>query len=451
MTEKTSRILGVALVVAAVAVVAAVWLNREPAPLPEDHAQILPSAQFDDAAEAVDYYRARLRRNPDSAEIRVRLAQALLQLADEEGRETELIPEATERLAEALEINPDHYYGRTIQASLLNKLHRFEDARDLSQELIAEYPQHAYVHGTLVDALVELGEYDAAVRASDRLQALKPGLPAYSRASYLRELHGDTDGAIAAMEMAANAEPRGHGTRAWALYQLGNLYLGEAKPDTAASIFTGILGERPNFAPAITGLGHVALVRGETDEAIRLLEESRALRPMEATDEVLVEAYTAAGDERKAEAAAQRVHASLRAVREMGEIVDMEEADFLADRGEDLDRALKMAKEQVERRPGHLHANETYAWALLKTGRAREAVPYIERAMRLDTGDAMVHYRAARVYEGAGQSGEAARHLRIALDGNLGVESPSAAAEARTLLASLGGTGTRVQATSAAR
>ena len=449
MTERTSRILGVALVVAAIAVVAAVWLNRDPGPLGKDHMQIAPSARFENAAEAVDYYRAQLRRNPDSAEIRVRLAQALIQLAEEDGRETELIPEATERLAEALEIEPDHYYGQTIQASLYNKLHRFEDARDLSQKLLAQYPEHAYVHGTLIDALVELGEYDQAVEASDRLQSLRPGLPAYSRASYLRELHGDTEGAIEAMELAANADPRGHATRAWALYQLGNLYLGQAKPDTAASIFTGILSERPNFAPALTGLGHIALVRGDADEAVRLLEESRALRPMEVTDEVLVEAYTAAGDERKAEAAAQRVHRSLQAVREMGEIVDMEEADFLADRDEDLPRALRMAKEQVERRPGHLHANETYAWTLYKTGKAREAVPYIERAMRLGTGDAMVHYRAARIYQAAGQGGEAARHLRLALDGNLGVESPSAEAEARTLLASMGSA--PVQATSVSR
>lgn len=449
MTERTSRILGVALVVAAVVAVAAVWLNREPAPLPEDHAQVFPSAQFQNAAEAVDYYRAQLRRTPDSAETRVRLAQALIQLAEEEGRETELIPEASERLAEALEIDPNHYYGQTVQASLYNKLHRFEDARDLSRKLLSQYPKHAYVHGVLVDALVELGEYDEAVAASDQLQALRPGLPAYSRASYLRELHGDTEGAIEAMEMAANADPVGQGTRAWALYQLGNLYLGEAKADTAASIFQGILTERPDFAPALTGLGHVALVKGNPDEAVRLLEESRALRPMEVTDEVLVEAYTAAGSERKAEAAAKRVVQALHAARQMGEIVDMEEADFLADRGEDLDRALTMARQEVRRRPGHLHANETYAWTLYKTGNAREAIPYIERAMRLGTGDAMVHYRAARIYEGAGQGGEAARHLRLALDGNLGVESPSAATEARTLLASMDRT--RVQATSMAR
>ena len=450
MTSRTARLLAVGLVLAAVGAVAFLWLDREPAPLPEDHAQVAPGDRFADAEEAVDYYRALLRREPDAVEARVRLAHALLQLGDERGTQTETIPEAEELLAEAVEMDPGHYYARTLQASLLNTLHRFEDARDLSRELLAEYPHHAYVHGTLIDALVELGEYDEAVRVSDELQALKPGLPAYSRASYIRELHGDAEGAIQAMRLAADAAPTGRPERAWALYHLASLYLGEAKADTAAYLYTGILEESPDFAPALAGLGHVALVKGDADEAVRQLEEARSLRPLEMIDELLVEAYLAAGDEAKAEAAAERVHEALLAARDMGEIVDMEEADFLADQGRDLDRVLRMAKEQQARRPGHLHANETYAWALHHVGRSAEAVPYIERAMRLDTGDAMVHYRAARIYEGAGQTAEAARHLRIALDGNLHVESPSTAAEAQTLMASLD-TGAPIRATSATR
>ena len=117
--------------------------------------------------------------------------------------------------------------------------------------------------------LVELGEYDEAVEVSDRLQGLKPGLPAYSRASYIRELYGDTPGAIDAMRLAADAGASGRPERAWALYQLGSLYLGDAKPDTAAFIYQGILEERPGFAPALAGLGHVALVRGDAAEAVR--------------------------------------------------------------------------------------------------------------------------------------------------------------------------------------
>ena len=435
MSSRTALLLAVALVVGAIAVVFAMRSSGEEPELPRDHAQIAPGATFDDAEGAVDYYRALLRREPESVDARVRLAHALTQLGNERGTQTETIPEARTLLEEALERKPEDLHALSLHASLLNVLHQFEAGRDVSRKILAAYPQNAYAHGTLIDALVELGEYDEAVRVSDALQALKPGLPAYSRASYIRELYGDTEGAIAAMRLAADAAPGGRSERAWALHNLANLYLGDAKPDTAAFIYTGILEERPDFAPALAGLGHVALVKGDAQEAVRLLEESRGLMPLESTDELLVEAYAAAGDEAKSREAADRVHKALLAAREMGEVVDMEEADFLLDQGRDLERSLTMAKAQQERRPGHLHANETYAWALMHNGRAGEAVPYIERAMRLDTGDAMVHFRAARIYQAAGEPAKAAEHFRTALAGNLGVESPSAAKEARQLLA----------------
>ena len=68
---------------------------------------------------------------------------------------------------------------------------------------------------------------------------------------------------------------------------------------------------------------------------------------------------------------------------------------------------------------------------------AEEAVFYIEQAMRLNTGDAMVHYRAARIYEAAGQPADAAEHLQLALDAHLRIEGPSAAQDAEALLAGL--------------
>ena len=442
MAPSTSRlplVLGVAAVLlAGVAVV--IWTQRaDPGalPLPPDRSAAGPGSEFVNAEASEAYYREQLRRQPDDVEARVRLAHVLLQRADATGDEFALVPEARTLLDEALDRDPEHYYARTLKAQLLNKLHDFEAARDLSRELLAEYPAHAFVHGTLVDALVELGAYDEAIAVSDSMLALRPGLPAYSRASYLRELHGDTDGAIEAMRLAANAEPSGRPTRAWALLKLGELYLGDAKPDTAAFIFEGILEEVPDFAPALAALGHVALVRGDARGAVRQLEEARTLRPGGATDELLVEAYLAVGDEAKAAEAAGRVHKDLVKARAMGENVDMEEADFLADQGRDLDRVLRLAREQQARRPGHMHANETLAWALHKTGDSQAGVPFIERAMRLDTGDAMVLFRAAEIYRGAGDRAKATALYRAALGGNVGVESPSAEREARQALAAL--------------
>ena len=444
MTVRTLRLATLGTVVIAAIAAGGIWKSRALiADLPPDLDQVAPSAEFTNAAASADYYRARVRRDPTDIEARVRLAQVLVQLASATGREAEYIPEARENLDRALAQDSTHYYALTLQASLLNTLHQFEGARDLSQRLLRRFPAHSYTHGTLVDALVELGEYDEATLVSDRMQALRPGLPAYSRASYLRELHGDTDGAIAAMRMAADAEPGGRLGRAWALLHLGNLYLGQAKADTAAFIYTGILEERPTFAPAVAALGHVALVKGDAAGAVRRLEEARAMAPSEATDELLVQAYTALGDEDKAAEAEARVLAGFAAFREAGEIVDMEEADYLADHDRDLGRALQMAATQVRRRPGHLHANETYAWALFKNGRAREAVPFIRRAMRLGTGDAMVHYRAGRIYEAAGQRPAAAEQYRLALAAHVGIESPEAAADARRRLGGTGPTVTR--------
>ena len=57
----------------------------------------------------------------------------------------------------------------------------------------------------IADAQIELGRYGAAERSIQRLVDAKPGLAAYSRASYYRELSGDTAGAIEAMRLAASA------------------------------------------------------------------------------------------------------------------------------------------------------------------------------------------------------------------------------------------------------
>ena len=57
----------------------------------------------------------------------------------------------------------------------------------------------------LIDASVELGRYDEAETHLSDLLALRPGSAALSRLSYLRELHGDLDGARLAMLQAEQA------------------------------------------------------------------------------------------------------------------------------------------------------------------------------------------------------------------------------------------------------
>ncbi len=80
--------------------------------------------------------------------------------------------------------------------------HDFDDALRLGLAAHASDPFSADPLAVVVDAEVELGEYEAAANHLQQMLDLRPGLAALSRTSYLRELHGDLEGAIEAMEQA---------------------------------------------------------------------------------------------------------------------------------------------------------------------------------------------------------------------------------------------------------
>lgn len=384
-------------------------------------------AWTNNGVHAIQNMEARLRMAPENVGVRVRLTSAYLKEAQQSLQGAHYLPKAQREIDKILTQDDENFDALALQASLYNLLHQFEKARDIAEGLITRSPQTAYVYGILVDALVELGEYEEAVRRCDEMLQLRPGLSSYSRAAYLRELHGDTEGAIEAMTLAAEAGVIGEIDRSWALYQLGQLYLGMNNLEAADAIFEGILDETPYYAYAIGGKAQVLMQQEKFEEAIDLFEEAYALVPADAFLEGSIEALQMLGHEKLVADYEKQLQQSYLDAAAMGENVRMEYADFMADMGWELDKALEMASQEYQRRPNHLHALETYAWTLHKNGRSKEAIPVIEKAMRLDTGDAMVFFRAGTIYMAAGQQEQAKQYFRAAMDANLQIESPSSA------------------------
>lgn len=395
---------------------------------------IHPASTVLNAGTSIKYYEDRLRKAPGDASSQLALAQLYLQHARATHQEALYLPKADELLSQVISRSPDHYQALALKASMYNVLHQFEKARDITETLISRESDHAYVYGILVDALVELGEYEAAVQACDKMSSLRPGIASYARAAYLRELHGDTAGAIKAMELAASSGVAGDENRSWALYQLGQLYLGQNDIDAAEALFNGILDEHPGYAYAIGGLAQVNLQRGDYGEALSMFDRAYASLPGDAFLEGKLEVYTIMQHEEGIAQLSVQLERSLKDAEAMGENVRMEYADYLADQNRDLNTALELAEAEYNRRPGHLHALETYAWALHKMGRSDEAIPYIEQAMRLETGDAMVHFRAGHIYSAAGRLSEAKHNFEAAIEGHLHIESISSAKEVKEQL-----------------
>jgi tetratricopeptide (TPR) repeat protein len=83
--------------------------------------------------------------------------------------------------------------------------HLFATAVDSSQRLIKISPADPWNWGTLGDAYIEMGEYDKAAEAYQKMIALRPDLASYNRAAHFHFLYNDVPGAIAIMKQAIEA------------------------------------------------------------------------------------------------------------------------------------------------------------------------------------------------------------------------------------------------------
>ncbi|NUO78781.1 tetratricopeptide repeat protein [candidate division KSB1 bacterium] len=373
------------------------------------------SAEFLNTKHAFEYYRDEIRKKPETVKNYVQLAQLFMQEARITGRHHEYIPKVQSLLSEALARAPKDLEALITKASLLMTLHKFEDAKALVEQAVARAPYHAMAYGVLADALVELGDYEQAVVMCDKMLSVRPDLRSYSRAAYLRELHGDLEGAQQVMKLACDAGVSGHENRAWTLYQLGKLYFAEGRLDTATFIFNGILAERPDYAYAQSGLAQINLARKNYAEAIATLKQLYRDTPDHAFLEQLVEACHLAGETAEAEKMTKLALEAYAQHEQDGWEVNLEYARFCTSYDLNLPEALQRAQREYERRPNNIDVLEVYASALYKNGQPEKAEPFIKQALRLQTPRASLYFHAGMIAYQLGKHDEAQAHLQQAL------------------------------------
>lgn len=160
------------------------------------------------------------------------------------------------------------FQAYSLKSAVLLNMHQFKDALDVAQKGVALSNYNSGIYGALVDANVELGNYDMAVADCDKMLGIRPDLRSYSRASYLRQIYGDNRGAIDAMKMAVDAGVPGAESTEWARITLGDLYLNIGNPDSANFQYRSSLVYRPNYPYAMIGMAKVSKAKKNYDEAI---------------------------------------------------------------------------------------------------------------------------------------------------------------------------------------
>lgn len=357
----------------------------------------------DRLAVTVKEMTARLALQPDNAAAVVRLAEVLLRLQrinqdDRSGRA------AIERLDAFLSRHPHHYEAARLKASALVSQHRFTEAIAHANRLIARDPRDAWNYGVLGDAYLELGDYEQAFAAFDRMGALQPGPPAYARVSYALELKGDLQGALEYMQRAADGTtPNDAESQAWHFSQLGTLYLQQGLRASATREFERALATFPHYPAAIEGLARVRVAGGELKAARTLYREQFARTPATHLAAAVGDLSTVLGDAADARRYHEMAEQIERGIWAGGQRQPQVMSRLLSERGRDLATALSLGEEAAARQRD-IFTMDTVAWAYFKSGRLDEAVRNSTAALRTGSRDARLLYHAAEIRYASGDA-----------------------------------------------
>ena len=300
--------------------------------------------------------------------------------------------------------------GLLLTAHVLQNLHEFAASEKIARRLVSARGS-ALDHGVLGDACLEQGKLDAATTAYQAMADRRPGPAAYNRIAHLRWLRGDAQGAA---ELFARA--------------LRSM----SAQDTLGLSYT-----RTQLARAVVGLGHPEIAKKLLDHELSARSKSGPKTATQADSNpaalLLAGLIEFEGDR---EGAAEKLRAAALscslpeflwgasdAARAVGDLAGAKVWDerllargaiddprttalFLATRGIDVDRAIELAKAELETRKD-VHSYDALAWALFASGDVAGAREPMSLALREGTPDPRILLHGAAIAHAAGIESEA--------------------------------------------
>ena len=267
-------------------------------------------------------------------------------------------------------------------ASVQLSQHDFRNALQSAQEAIKINPYNAQIYGALTDAYVELGDYENAVKAADKMISIRPDLRSYSRVSYLREIHGDVNGSIEAMKMAANAGYPGYEQTAWTRLTLGKLLKTYDKLEEAAYQYQIALQQRPDYPFALAALAELEVNKGENSEAERLLKEACEIIPEFGFYVELADLYAQTDRKKESNLILAEIWTMLEDDVKSGHNMNLEYADLHLNLTRNYEEALSYAQQEFAKRPKNIDVNKILAEIYLQKNEIQKARIHINEASR---------------------------------------------------------------------
>ncbi|MBK8448885.1 MAG: tetratricopeptide repeat protein [Saprospiraceae bacterium] len=330
-----------------------------------------------------------LTKDASKIDALIQLTNLFIAEARVTGEHGHYYPAAMTTITQALNqknISKDQkFMALSAKASIELSLHNFKEGLKIAQEAITLNPYNAQIYGALVDAYVELGQYDKAIETVDKMVSIRPDLRSYSRVSYLREIYGLPDESIKAMQMAVEAGSPGSEEKSWAALQLAQLCLRYDKVKEAESILVQLLSERPDYPFGKAALADVYLKQNKIAEAEKELKEACLIIPEVGFYVQLAEIYKKEERKNEFDEKIKEIMEMLEDDMKHGHNMSLEYAAIYTDLLENPDKALEYIQQDQTLRPDNIDINRRLAKIYMLKKDKLKAQEFIQKAEKTNS------------------------------------------------------------------
>lgn len=384
------------------------------------HNEISKEVRESPADSLIEFYTFKIKEDPDDYYNYTKLGASYIQKGREVGG-IEPYLQAGKTLKKSIELYPDGYAAYVYLGQVSSYTHNFHKTIEYARKAIELKPEKSIPYGVLGDAYIELGMYEDAERAYLTASMIAPGFFSGTRTAQIRDLKGDTKGAIELMNSSiqlASRQSLPEENIAWAKVMLGSFYFKIGELEKAERSYEEALQTFKDHYLAVEHLAELYSAKGYYEKAAALYERALELNPKPHFYLELGEVYEKLGRPAKSKELYGKAEARYKEYAESGiKGHSRELVLFYAEKNINLDRALELAKGDSEDTED-IYAYDTLAWAYYKVGNFDKAKDAMSKALRLGTRDAVLYYHAGVILHKLGKKEEAKKYFDLVLATN---------------------------------
>ena len=306
---------------------------------------------------------------------------------------------AQELLARAVRLEPDNYWYRRLLAISYLRQNRQADAIRQYEEISRRFPGRTDVLITLAGLYDDAGDYEKELRALERYGRLEDvadelkfqRFACYLQMGELDSAYYESDSPAQVIELLMNTTRDMIEKAETAMDRIRCRSL----LDVAMSFCDVVSSHEPELVEAYSQKSIAYFWMGENEESMAVI--AKGLRQVK-TDKDKALLYNLRGDYHHTIGDKQKMYADYDSTL----IFDPENiavlnnyAYYLSVENRDLKRALEMSSRTLEAEPLNATYLDTYAWILFKMKKYKEALGYMEKALRYldrDNPEIYEHY-----------------------------------------------------------